>query len=303
MDLIPANQVFFLRVTVVSSSGRLRLRDRMIPSNHNSRNLLCCLLLLAGFCPGASAQNLAEERTKLFSENCGSCHGLDGRGGERGPDVASSRDVQKLSDSALGKIVREGIPGSGMPPFSSLGDANIRALVAELRTLQGHNSTSPLPGSPEAGKTLFSGGARCAECHMANGVGGFMGSDLSAYARNRTAAEIRDAIIHPSGHSRHPLVVATTQDGQTFTGLARNEDNFSLQLQTSDGAFHFFDKSALRGLEHPSQSLMPSDYETRLSQKQIDDIISYLMVLSRSSHETGNPAERKLDDEAQEPLE
>lgn len=249
-----------------------------------------------------STPDQSTQGTKLFPGACGSCHGLDGRGGERGPDIASNRDVQKLSFAELMGIVRDGISGTGMPPFGSLGEAKVRALVSELRTLQGHESTSLLPGSEQAGKTLFFGKAGCSACHMASGSGGFMGPDLSAYARNRGATEIRDIITHPADYNRQPLVIVTTQAGQTLTGLARNEDNFSLQLQTKDGAFHFFDKSKLRALEHRPESLMPSDYGVRLSQKELDDIVSYLIVVDRSSQRVDGPESRKPDDEAQEPV-
>jgi len=122
---------------------------------------------------------------------------------------------------------------------------------------------------------------------MVNGDGGFIGSDLSAYARARAASQIRRAIVNPSESSqeRGRVVVATTRDGQTFTGIARNEDNFSLQLQTKDGAFHFFEKSDLRGLEHRTESLMPSDYAARLSAREVDDVISYLMSVSQSTRD------------------
>jgi hypothetical protein len=70
-------------------------------------------------------------------------------------------------------------------------------------------------------------------------------------------------------------------DGRTFTGIARNEDNFSLQLQTIDGAFHFFEKSNLQRVEHQPESLMPSDYASRLQPQELNDIASYLVSLGR----------------------
>lgn len=266
------------------------------------------LLVLTSLCPIAAAQQMQDptppsnKLVKLFPANCGSCHGLDGRGGERGPDIASNVAVQKLSDTALTEIVRDGVPGTGMPGFDFIGKEKVRALVAELRTLQGQGSTSHLPGSSDNGKAVFFGKAGCAGCHMASGTGGFMGSDLTAYARNRDATEVREAITHPANHNRQPLVTATTLGGQSFTGVARNEDNFTLQLQTTDGAFHFLVKSSLRELERRSEPLMPSDYATRLSAKEIDDVVSYLLVLSRNQQQPGTPENRKNDDESEDTL-
>lgn len=262
---------------------------------------VCCC-----FCICADAQKRATSPTgelgaKLFPSNCGSCHGIDGRGGERAPDIATRRDVQKLSDDALAKIIREGIPGTGMPPFGSLGSPKIQALVRQMRRLQGEDTTSSLPGSAGSGKALFFGRAGCSDCHMLSGAGGFIGSDLSVYARGKGAADIRAAIVNPAGKlpERGRLVVATTSDGQVLTGMARNEDNFSLQLQTKDGAFHFLEKSSLRALERRPESLMPSDYGTRLSAQDINDLISYLITTARTSNSAGSQSDGKHDQESE----
>jgi putative heme-binding domain-containing protein len=262
---------------------------------------VCCC-----FCIGADAQKRAispvgEPGAKLFPANCGSCHGIDGRGGERAPDIATRRDIQRLSDDALAKIIHDGVPGTGMPPFASLGAPKIQALVRQLRRLQGEDTASSLPGAPASGKSLFFGRAGCSDCHMVNGAGGFIGSDLSVYARGKAAADIRVAILNPASKSpeRGRLVVATTPDGQVLTGMVRNEDNFSLQLQTKDGAFHFLEKSSLRSLERRTESLMPSDYGTRLSAQEINDLISYLIMAGRTNNSAGTQSDGKHDNESE----
>lgn len=262
---------------------------------------VCCC-----FCMGALAQKRAtspagELGAKLFPANCGSCHGIDGHGGERAPDIATRRDIQRLSDDALAKIILDGIPGTGMPPFRSLGPAKIQGLVHEMRRLQGEDTASSLPGSPAGGKSLFFGRAGCSDCHMVSGSGGFIGSDLSVYARGKAAADIRVAILNPAGKlpERGRLVVATTADGQVLTGMVRNEDNFSLQLQTKDGTFHFLEKSSLRALERRAESLMPSDYGTRLTAQDVDDLISYLIMSGRTSNSAGTQSDGKHDHETE----
>jgi putative heme-binding domain-containing protein len=136
---------------------------------------------------------------------------------------------------------------------------------------------------------------------MVSGAGGFIGSDLSVYARGKGAADIRAAIVNPAGKllERGRVVTATTPDGQVLTGIVRNEDNFSLQLQTKDGAFHFLEKSSLRDLEHRPESLMPSDYGTRLNAQDINDLISYLIIAARTSNSAGTQSDGKHDQEAE----
>jgi len=226
-------------------------------------------------------KNITEGK-QIFTTTCAACHGLDGGGGERGPDISHRREVQRLSDRALLQIVREGVPGTRMPAFGSLGAASTQSVVRYLRSLQGQTAAATLSGNPDNGKVLFFGKAGCSQCHMANGQGGFMGSDLSSFGSTQSPAEIRSAITDPNRNldPRKRTVIVTTADGQSLTGMARNEDNFSLQLQTTDGTFHLLNKSELLKIEYQPRSLMPDDYGSRLSSKELDDLVSYLVSIA-----------------------
>jgi cytochrome c oxidase cbb3-type subunit 3 len=242
---------------------------------------------------------IAEGR-QAFESRCAGCHGLDGRGGERAPDVATRPGVQRLSNAELFKIIQRGMPAAGMPSFAMLDSSRINALVDYLRLLQGKIGGAKVSGDPQKGKALFYGKARCAECHMMDGAGGYIAADLSSYGRTRAPDEIRDAIMKPSkdsGTSRGTVAVAT-RDGQNFSGVLRNEDNFSLQLQTLDGVFHLFLKSDVESVAPQAESLMPSDYGTTLSRIEIDDLISYMVTAGRGDKsEAASRTRRNRDDE------
>ena len=245
---------------------------------------LFLILLLCIHLPGQQKNNNALDSKHIFAANCAACHGLDGQGSERGPDIANNRALQRRTDQALSRLVREGVAGTGMPAFRSLGTPAIQAVIQHLRQLQGHGTSEQFPGDPKIGRTLFFGKAECSQCHLMNGEGGFIASDLSSYANGRSANEVRDAITVPDKNldPRKSTVVVTTFEGKTYRGIARNEDNFSLQMQTMDGAFHLFSKTELRSLEYQTQSLMPADYGTRLTRREIDDLVSYLIDAGRS---------------------
>lgn len=248
----------------------------------------------------AAADNSAAEGQHIFTTSCAACHGLDAHGGERGPDIANRREVQQLPDEALFRIIQDGKAGTGMPAFRSLGSAQIQAVIRHLRSLQGRAVAEQLPGDPERGKALFFGKPGCSQCHMANGEGGFIGSDLSSYAGARAADDIRGAITDPEKNlnPRKRPVTVTTLNGKTQTGMARNEDNFSLQIQTTDGAFHLFSKSELRSMEYQARSLMPSDYGSRLSGPELDDLVGYLMSIGRANTlRTGSKPPAKNDEQ------
>jgi len=187
--------------------------------------------------------------------------------------------MQRLSDEQLTKIVSNGVAGTGMPAFQALGDDKVRQVVSYLRVLEGKNGPRSVPGDATRGKEIFFGKGECSSCHRIYGAGGFLGPDLSTYSSGVSAQAILDAILSvdrvvPAGYRE---AIVTTRDGNRFEGIVRNEDNFSLQLQTKDGSFHFFEKSALESVERPNQSLMPTNYRQRLSPEELNDLVNYLV--------------------------
>jgi mono/diheme cytochrome c family protein len=67
----------------------------------------------------------------LFLMNCAHCHGDDARGDE-GPDL---HDLHK-TDARIHQVITTGIKGE-MPSFArKLGESDVRALTAYLRTLR-----------------------------------------------------------------------------------------------------------------------------------------------------------------------
>ena len=225
---------------------------------------------------------------QTFAAACAGCHGLDGKGGGRAPNIVDRPNAQPLPDSQIFRIIENGIPGTGMPAFHSMRSSQITAVIAYLRTLQGTNKTHTLPGDPGRGKTIFVGKAGCSRCHMIAGEGGFAASDLSQFARSHEVDQIRSAIITPAPNGK--LVTATVRSGEKYVGRIRNEDNFSLQLQTLDGAFHFLSKFDIEGLESNSQALMPSDYASTLSPAELNDVVSYLVSVAGAG-KSGSPQE------------
>jgi len=228
--------------------------------------------------PQKNAKPVSTRGKQTFASTCAGCHGLDGRGGERAPNIAENPKVLRFSDAQISHIIENGVPGTGMPAFHSLSHLDVQAVVAYLHSLQGTKKALKLPGDPDRGETIFFGKAGCSGCHMAAGKGGFIASDLSGYAHSHAVEQIRSAITSPAaGNDRQSrLVTVTTRIGEKYVGRIRNEDNFSLQLQALDGTFYFVDKADLAGLDS-SQTLMPSDYGSTLSSNELNDVVSYLM--------------------------
>ena len=247
--------------------------------------------------PASTPTAAKVQGSMLFDSNCGSCHGSDGRGGEHGPDIATDPDVQRLADSDLIAIAKNGVPGTGMPAFGWLGQEKLTAIVQYLRTLQGRQVDIKLPGNPKGGEALFFGKARCSECHMVNGKGGFIGSDLSLYGADESADQIRSVILDPERNlpPQKRATTVVTRTGRKFTGMLKVDDNFSVSIQTMDGAFHFFQKSQLSHIDLGSRSLMPVYYGSMLNDEQINDLISYLLHVGTETSKRSRTQSSKSD--------
>jgi cytochrome c oxidase cbb3-type subunit III len=272
----------------------LRRRKSRLPGTFASLGMISCLLAVsaAAFAaqqklPGArsmaQAGDLGEAKS-TYESVCAACHGLDARGSERGPNLATKPEVLQKSNKELIGILKDGRTAAGMPSFASYSPARLASLVAYLRFLQGQRGPEPLPGDPVSGRALFYGKAKCAECHMIAGQGGFWGQDLTTYAARMNADELRRRILQPGKDydARRGLVEVTLANASTLSGMVRNEDNFSLQLQTADGVFHLLSKSDIRSKTYLGRSAMPSDYGSILSAAELNDVVSYLLRASGS---------------------
>jgi len=74
-----------------------------------------------------------DELIHLLRHDCGSCHGLTLKGG-LGPPLLPGR-MKTVDAGALAAIIRDGVPGTPMPPWGPLlSDAEIDWLVQQIMT-------------------------------------------------------------------------------------------------------------------------------------------------------------------------
>ena len=270
------------------------------PRQLSRPHLLLAVLLVPCRCIPAMAQRQGPQKETVsagsgralvlgrqdFESGCSRCHGLDRRGGEHGPNIATNPAVEQHTDEEVFRIVRDGVPSQGMPAFDFLAASEISLIVSYLRSLGPRSSRQPLRGDPARGQEVFFGKARCGNCHMIDGKGGFLGSDLTGYGRAHGPDDVRKAILDsPRFHDPRKVVLeVVTRRGERFSGVVRNEDNFSLQLVGVDGALHMLTKSEVEQSNWSSSSAMPEDYGKQLSSSELDDLVSYMSQPPRPPH-------------------
>ena len=213
---------------------------------------------------------------KLFGAACSGCHGKTGEGG-RGPKLSEGGLIRRASDERLFSSIKNGIPGSDMPGFS-LPEDQVWQIVAYLRSFSAPAIENSPPGDIPAGRILFHGKAGCTQCHMIRGHGGVLGPDLSNAGAARTVKQLRDSVLDPNARIAEGFrpAVVVTNSGVTLRGVAKNFDNYSLQLMDASGKLHLFDASELKSVKLEDTSPMPADYRQRLEAAEIDNLIAFL---------------------------
>lgn len=220
---------------------------------------------------------------RLFRVHCARCHGIDGAGGE-GSNLARPRLKYAADDVALITLLGEGIPGTGMPAIWTLNAEQATRVAGYVRTL-GQLAEEEMPGDPERGATIYRTSGGCSACHIIAGHGIGIGPELTDVGDRRGLAYLRSSLVDPAdaqsqtmGYQDY-LTVRVRSLEDSVEGLRVNEDAFSIQVRDVSGTVHSFRKDELIEFEKIfAHSLMP-EYGAVLPEKDMDDLISYLMSL------------------------
>lgn len=213
---------------------------------------------------------------ELFHQRCAVCHGQRARGA-MAANLVDTRRAQRRSEAALFRTIRDGIPGTDMPPHQDLADEPVWQIVAYLRAQTLPGQQPPLEGDTVAGRRVFVE-AGCIDCHVADGSGGFLGPALDSISRRKTSAEIRADVLEPNSKLAEGFktVIAETSEGLRIEGLLKNENPATVLILTADGRVRSLPRDRLRSLAKPGRSRMPGDYGARLSPEQLANLLAYL---------------------------
>jgi len=145
--------------------------------------------------------SLAKKGEALYKQNCVFCHQADAIGKPGfAPSLTNKEFLSISSDKFLMGTIRDGRPGTGMPPFSHLGRKQVEAMVAYLRS---HSPASDISatvdaqpvaqGDPRLGKIWFD--QICSTCHGFNGDGYSAGSTGTAIGKAGFLNKVSDGYI------------------------------------------------------------------------------------------------------------
>ena len=230
-----------------------------------------------------------------FRINCALCHGLGAHGGGRGPDLTRAVKKHTHSDADMFQVISNGIAGTAMPANGTNGqgvgmtDEEIWQIITYIRSQEVKAPVQPL-GNTAHGKNLFYGDANCSLCHMVEGKGGRLGPELTGVGGSRTREAIIDSVRNPSRRlawgltestkefpQEYESVTAVTADGKHIKGVTLNEDSFSVQIMDMGEQIHLLEKNKLLSFQKTRESAMPKYGADTLSDKELEDIVAYLI--------------------------
>ena len=159
---------------------------------------VCSLLAAALLAAASSDAQTPESGRRQYDTLCSRCHGGDGRGGELGPAISTR--LGSHTDRELAALIRQGLPGKGMPGVA-VPDAAMRRLLAFVRTL---GSSEP---DPPASITVKTTDGQVLEGHALN---------QTSHDLQLAAGDTRVHLLRRDGERYRP--VTSQADWPTYNG-------------------------------------------------------------------------------------
>jgi putative heme-binding domain-containing protein len=214
--------------------------------------------------------------SELFNSICAICHGQEGNQ-VAGVDLGHGTFHFAKTDQDLIHIIRNGIPGSGMPA-NNMSEASAGAVVSYLHQMAADNADNTITnGNPDQGRVLYQS-LGCAKCHRIGDVGSRLGPDLTDIGNLRRSVILEHKLLDPTKDIRpeNRFVTVVTESGRTITGKLMNQDTFTVLLMDSSETLLSFGRADLKQVTIEDKSTIMPSYQGKLSNQDVSDLVTYL---------------------------
>lgn len=147
-------------------------------------------------------------------------------------------------------------------------------------------------GDPARGRdiVLNNPAVYCQRCHKLDGQGGDVGPPLNGLAADpaKDRRYFLEAIVFPDARiaKGYETVILVLQDERTITGVVKSEDTDTIRLVTPENQEVVISKSDIAS-RRKGPSAMPSDLHTKLTRRQLRDLVAFLASLKESGPSPG----------------
>jgi mono/diheme cytochrome c family protein len=218
----------------------------------------------------------------FFVSHCGFCHGVNAKGGEKGPDLL--RSVLVLDDedgNTLGPFLHKGRPDKGMPAFPLTPEqvkdiaSFLHSSIAAAADRDKYQVKNIVTGNAAAGQSYFA--AHCASCHSITG-------DLKGIGARYDPEKLQNTFVMPRPEETgKPMlsVAVTLPDGKTIEGVPENIDDFNVSLRDAQGAYYSFKRVTPDSPHVEIHNKLQAHYDLlpRYSDDDIHNLTAYLVTL------------------------
>lgn len=133
------------------------------------------------------------------------------------------------------------------------------------------------------GKAVFE--SHCATCHKIGSEGNTIGPDLTTIGKKFDKTALLDAIINPSAaivFGYEPWLV-NTKDGGSYYGFLLSKNKKTIVLKDIAGQKHIIPLEKISSKQKQDKSLMPDPTANGITEQNLADIATFLLVQSEAS--------------------
>ncbi|GIW89472.1 MAG: glucose dehydrogenase [Isosphaeraceae bacterium] len=137
-------------------------------------------------------------------------------------------------------------------------------------------------GDARSGARVFRENAAvyCLRCHKVRGEGGEVGPELTGIGQKKDRTYLLEAIVTPNKTIAEGFEtrVLALDDGTIVAGVVKAEDDTTLTLATPEATLVTVDKARIEE-QRGGDSAMPADLVTKMSLRELRDLIEYLATV------------------------
>ncbi|GAA5521018.1 HEAT repeat domain-containing protein [Aliifodinibius salicampi] len=142
-------------------------------------------------------------------------------------------------------------------------------------------------GDSGSGARIFyrNNAAQCVRCHAVGGNGGSVGPDLANIGNTLNREQLLESMVAPDARIApgYGSVEVTLENGETISGVLKEESDAQINLQSADGETHQVSKDQITNRENSPSAMF--SMEEILSKNELRDLVEYLSQLQETNTE------------------
>ncbi len=216
-----------------------------------------------------------------------------------GSSEAADKLLNEWVDAAIagqvpGEIILDVLDAAEVRARGAKGSGSLKQKVEKYRAAHQASATDQLVpyleslmgGDAERGRNIFlnNSAVYCQRCHKLDGQGGEVGPQLNGLAAEpeRDRRYMLEAIVQPSAKiaKGFETVILVLTDERTVSGIIKSEDKKEIRLITPENKEIVVPLAEVDS-RRTGPSAMPADLHTKMSRRELRDVVEFLASLNQ----------------------